>query len=225
MSELSFAEKLLIARRQLDLYQYQMAERLGVHANSLTKYEKGEGKPHAAVVRVFEMLCEQHGIRVDEFAIGFGPKIWGRLGAEKNGVRILYSLRAIPFGGFVKIYGEDGEENTLADSFASKNRGKQIVVLLAGILFNFIFAWLILSAIFMVGEPVSPDSYPQYASRIQNVHVIVDDVLAGSPAAKAGLKADDTIKSIGSAGATSTIGIVIQNPTAAQICGASTIAN
>ena len=67
MSELSFGEKLLIARKQLDLYQYEMAERLGVHANSLTKYERGEGKPHAAVVRIFEMLCAQHNIRFDEY--------------------------------------------------------------------------------------------------------------------------------------------------------------
>ena len=67
MAELSFGEKLLIARMQLDLYQYEMAERLGVHANSLTKYERGEGKPHAAVVRIFEMLCEQHNIRFDEY--------------------------------------------------------------------------------------------------------------------------------------------------------------
>jgi D-3-phosphoglycerate dehydrogenase len=67
MAELTFGEKLLIARRQLDLYQYEMAERLGVHPNSLTKYERGEGKPHAAVVRIFEILCEQHGIRFDEY--------------------------------------------------------------------------------------------------------------------------------------------------------------
>jgi len=67
MSELSFGEKLLIARKQLDLFQYEMAERLGVHANSLTKYERDEGKPHAAVVRMFEMLCEKEGIRFDEF--------------------------------------------------------------------------------------------------------------------------------------------------------------
>jgi D-3-phosphoglycerate dehydrogenase len=67
MAELSFGEKLLIARKQLDLYQYQMAERLGVHANSLTKYERGEGKPHAAVVRIFDLLCEKHGIRFDEY--------------------------------------------------------------------------------------------------------------------------------------------------------------
>jgi D-3-phosphoglycerate dehydrogenase len=67
MPELTFAEKLLVARKQLDLYQYEMAERLGVHPNSLTKYERGEGKPHAAVVRMFELLCEKEGIRFDEF--------------------------------------------------------------------------------------------------------------------------------------------------------------
>jgi D-3-phosphoglycerate dehydrogenase len=67
MAELSFGEKLLVARRQLDLFQYEMAERLGVHPNSLTKYERGEGKPHAAVVRMFEILCEKHGIRFDEY--------------------------------------------------------------------------------------------------------------------------------------------------------------
>ena len=67
MPELSFGEKLLIARKQLDLYQYQMAERLGVHANSITKYERGEGKPHAAVVRMFDLLCEQEHIRFDQY--------------------------------------------------------------------------------------------------------------------------------------------------------------
>jgi D-3-phosphoglycerate dehydrogenase / 2-oxoglutarate reductase len=67
MPDLTFAEKLLIARRQLDLYQYQMAEKLGVHPNSITNYERGEGKPHAAVVRMFDLLCEQNGIRFDEY--------------------------------------------------------------------------------------------------------------------------------------------------------------
>jgi D-3-phosphoglycerate dehydrogenase len=67
MAELSFGEKLLIARKQLDLYQYEMAERLGVHPNSVTKYERGEGKPHAAVVRMFELLCEKHNLSFDEY--------------------------------------------------------------------------------------------------------------------------------------------------------------
>jgi D-3-phosphoglycerate dehydrogenase len=68
MPDLTFGEKLLIARKQLDLYQYQMAEKLGVHPNSITKYERGEGKPHAAVVRMFELLCEQQDVRFDEYA-------------------------------------------------------------------------------------------------------------------------------------------------------------
>jgi len=67
MADLTFGEKLLIARRQLDLFQYQMAEKLGVHPNSITKYERGEGKPHAAVVRMFELLVEQNSIRFDEY--------------------------------------------------------------------------------------------------------------------------------------------------------------
>jgi len=70
MAELSFGEKLLIARKQLDLFSYQMAEQLGVHPNSITKYERGEGKPHAAVVRMFDLLCEKHGIRFDEYESG-----------------------------------------------------------------------------------------------------------------------------------------------------------
>jgi len=70
MAELSFGEKLVIARRQLDLYSYQMAELLGVHPNSITKYERGEGKPHAAVVRMFDLLCEKHSIRFEEFETG-----------------------------------------------------------------------------------------------------------------------------------------------------------
>jgi D-3-phosphoglycerate dehydrogenase len=79
MPELSFGEKLLIARKQLDLFQYEMAERLGVHPNSLTKYERGEGKPHAAVVRMFDLLCEQQGIRFDDY-----EKASAGAGDEKN---------------------------------------------------------------------------------------------------------------------------------------------
>jgi D-3-phosphoglycerate dehydrogenase / 2-oxoglutarate reductase len=67
MAELTFGEKLVIARKQLDLYQYQMAEKLGVHPNSIWKYERGEGKPHAAVIRMFDLLCEKESVRFDEY--------------------------------------------------------------------------------------------------------------------------------------------------------------
>src|SRR5579859_4360453 len=68
MNSLTFGEKLVIARKQLDLYQYQMAERLGVHPNSIVKYERGEGKPHSAVLRMFDLLCEKESVRFDEYA-------------------------------------------------------------------------------------------------------------------------------------------------------------
>jgi len=74
MSELTFGEKLILARKQLNLYQYQMAELLGVHPNSIWKYEQGEGKPQTSVVRIFEMFCEQHNIRFDEYA-NKGPRM------------------------------------------------------------------------------------------------------------------------------------------------------
>jgi D-3-phosphoglycerate dehydrogenase len=74
MPELSFGEKLVIARKQLDLFQYQMAERLGVHPNSIWKYERGEGKPHAAVMRMFDLLCEKDGVRFDEYTSATADK-------------------------------------------------------------------------------------------------------------------------------------------------------
>ena len=67
MPDLSFGEKLILARKQLNLFQYQMAEKLGVHPNSIWKYEQNEGKPQASVVRIFEMFCAQNKINFDEY--------------------------------------------------------------------------------------------------------------------------------------------------------------
>jgi D-3-phosphoglycerate dehydrogenase len=119
MAELSFGEKLLIARKQLDLYQYEMAERLGVHANSITKYERGEGKPHAAVVRMFDLLCEQRSIRFDDYETaqkGDGMKV---VLAEKVSPATLAVFQAEP-GWDVKTHDQlpDGLAAALADTDA-----------------------------------------------------------------------------------------------------------
>jgi D-3-phosphoglycerate dehydrogenase len=74
MPDLTFGEKLILARTKLNLYQYQMAEKLGVHPNSIWKYEQGEGKPQASVVRLFELFCEQNNLRFDEYANPEKPK-------------------------------------------------------------------------------------------------------------------------------------------------------
>jgi len=81
------------------------------------------------------------GIRVEEFAIGMGPKIWGwkkqPKGAENE---IEYNLRALPIGGFVKMYGEDDYDNKSSNSFAGKKPSRRLIVLLAGVTMNFILA-------------------------------------------------------------------------------------
>jgi regulator of sigma E protease len=74
------------------------------------------------------------GIRVEEFAIGMGPAIFKK---EKNG--ILYSIRAIPLGGFCKMEGE--EENVKSStSFSTKTVWQRFMVIAAGPIMNFLLA-------------------------------------------------------------------------------------
>ena len=96
------------------------------------------------------IVAKSFGIRVDEFGLGFPPKIWSRKWGET-----LYSLNVIPFGGFVKIFGEDldapmsdiggDNDNDKSRSFQHRPKWIQALVLVAGVAFNIIFAWLIIS--------------------------------------------------------------------------------
>lgn len=115
------------------------------------------------------------GVRVDEFGFGFPPRLFGKKVGDT-----VYSVNALPFGGFVRIHGEDtvaGEERD-PRSFASQPVWKRGVVMLAGVFMNFVIGWLILSAVFMAGIPS---------------HLGVLDTAPGSPAAEAGIKAGDFI--------------------------------
>jgi D-3-phosphoglycerate dehydrogenase / 2-oxoglutarate reductase len=100
MQELSFAEKLVIARKELDLYQYQLAELLGVHPNSIWKYERGEGKPHAAVQRIFDLFCEERGI---DFAKYAGQK--NRIAAKGDRMKIVIAEKVSP--GTLKVFADE----------------------------------------------------------------------------------------------------------------------
>lgn len=159
--------------------------------------------------------AKRAGIRVDEFALGFPPKL-----VSKKLGETVYSLNLIPFGGFVKIFGEDGLENadltqTSADStqrsadergletqmnadkerlFTSKSRWTQAFVLSSGVLGNIIFAWLLISITFLSGVPFSAEG--RYADEMQNAALTIVSVLPDSPAEKAGLKAGDAILSL-----------------------------
>src|SRR5437868_5727655 len=114
------------------------------------------------------LAARAFGIRVDQFKIGFGPKLlkWTRNGTE-------FGVNAIPFGGFVKIHGENPDEDSISGadkdrSFVNKPRWQQALVLAAGVLCNFIFAWLLYAIVFMSGVTVSKESFPSYSGQFYN---------------------------------------------------------
>ena len=79
-------------------------------------------------------LCK---VKVNEFAIGFGPTIW-----KKQGKETLYALRLIPIGGFVRMEGED-EESEAENSFNKASIPKRLAIVVAGAMVNIIFGLLI----------------------------------------------------------------------------------
>lgn len=144
-----------------------------------------------AAIFVFGVLVTVHefghfitakltGMRVDEFAIGFGPKLY----QQKDG-DTLYSLRAIPLGGYNKIAGMDPDEPVTENSFNSKPIPARMLVILAGALMNFILPVILFSGIFMVEGRVQVVNEPVLG-------VVVDEMAA----ARAGLKAGDRIVTI-----------------------------
>lgn len=139
------------------------------------------------------------GVRVDEFGLGFPPRLWSKKVGET-----VYSVNWIPFGGFVKIFGETPDDEALngadkARSFVNISRPKQVLVLAAGIVMNVLFAWLLFSFAYMSGMTTGVSE--ANSAYITDRHVIVLDALPGSAAEKAGLKQGDEILSYSMAGA------------------------
>lgn len=133
------------------------------------------------------------GIKVLEFGIGFPPRIFGKKKGETT-----YSINALPFGGFVKILGEDGEEKETESeheeekkdpkrSFVFQSAWKKVVMLAAGVVMNFVFGVVALSIVFMVGVPK---------------HLVVVDILEGSPAYESTLESRDIMLEAKSDGVT-----------------------
>jgi regulator of sigma E protease len=147
--------------------------------------------------------AKKSGVRVDEFGLGFPPRLWAKTVGETT-----YSINAIPFGGFVKIFGENPDDESINGADSSRSfvhipRWKQVIVLIAGIAMNIIFAWLLFSVAYMSGMTTGvSDGNKSY---IHDSHVIVLDILGGSAADKSGLKQGDQILSYTFNGATKTV--------------------
>lgn len=135
------------------------------------------------------------GVKVEEFGFGFPPRIFGT--KKKSEESTIYSVNLIPFGGFVKIFGEDGppageagEGKMDEKSFSSKPAHTRALILVAGVLANLFLAWPFLSAGYFLGTPVSLDQDISGA-KITERGVMIVQVQENTPAEKAGLLAGD----------------------------------
>jgi regulator of sigma E protease len=123
--------------------------------------------------------AKRTGMRVDEFGVGFPPKLVGVKRGETE-----YTLNTLPLGGFVRIYGEaivhdPGEEQDPDHNRAmwARPRWAQALVLIAGVAMNVVLAWVLYVAVFMMGVPTAVDE----ATASPNAILYVASVLDTSP--------------------------------------------
>lgn len=130
------------------------------------------------------------GVKVEEFGLGLPPRAWGK----KIG-NTIYSLNWLPIGGFVKLAGEDEEEELaqkehhipkahIKEYFWARSKKERSAILVAGVTMNFLLAVCITSVLLLYGvkEPSG--------------RVTVETVQDGSPAALAGLHPGDLVKTV-----------------------------
>lgn len=115
------------------------------------------------------------GVKVETFAIGFPPRLFAVRRGETE-----YAINMIPLGGYVKMAGEDDPD--VPRGFGSASRSWRAVILLAGITMNLLMAVVFFSAAYATGWP-----------EVTKSEILVSEVLNGSPAQQAGLKAGDVI--------------------------------
>lgn len=134
-------------------------------------------------------VAKKLGIRVEEFAFGFPPRLWS---IARGGTR--YALNLLPFGGYVKIFGEAGEGEGEKDSFISRPVWQRSLVVIAGVVMNLILAWVFFSI--GSGLGLSTAVTAENETRVQNAKVGIIGVDEGSPARLADLRFGDTVKSV-----------------------------
>jgi len=136
--------------------------------------------------------AKRSGVKVMEFGFGFPPKLFSWKRGETK-----YSVNSLPFGGFVKLFGEDDGE-TGPGSFREASVGKRLWIVLAGVLMNVLLAILILTIGFSIGmTPVATD--PAKLGGFSKEQVVILSILPGSAADRAGLRSGDVLQGFSSA--------------------------
>lgn len=133
------------------------------------------------------LLARWNGVRVLTFSLGFGPKL---LKVQRGDTE--YCISAIPLGGYVKMAGENPEDQPTGadDEFLAKTKWQRFQILIAGPVMNLLLAVVLLSLVLMQGADVLA-----YLDR----PAVVGAVQPGSPAEKGGIQVGDTITHFGTA--------------------------
>jgi len=153
------------------------------------------------------VMAKLYNVKVEEFALGFPPKIFGVKKGETE-----YRLNWVPLGGYCKIVGEDGEEKENPRSFGSRSIFQRFQIISAGVLMNFFLAFVIFSFIFMIGFPqditgkdlsiikagenssqASVIINEENAKSVKDIKIQISEIVEDSPADKAEMKIGDTV--------------------------------
>ena len=130
------------------------------------------------------LAARRIGVRVLKFSLGFGPRIFGFTRGDTE-----YCISAIPLGGYVKMAGENPDDPRTGqpDEFLSKSKWQRFQVLLMGPLMNLLLAVFVMAGVLMRGAEVAS---------FQSKPPIVGQVVADSPAEKAGIRTGDLILTV-----------------------------
>ena len=132
------------------------------------------------------ITAKRGGMKVEEFGLGFPPRLWSIKKGETK-----YSINLIPFGGFVKILGEDGEDPDNPRSFSSKSAKRRALIISAGVLMNVLLAFVLLSLgnVFGLRVGLTGDDF----NKAKDIKIQIIQVIPASPADISGLQILDEI--------------------------------
>lgn len=147
------------------------------------------------------IAARKSGMAVEEFGIGFPPRVW-KTKSKKTGT--IYSINLLPLGGFVKIKGEDGEHKDESDSFAAQKLWKRAIVIVAGVVMNFLLCAVLLSVGYMIGLPSQVDQKMIDQGVVEDQKVLVSMVMNDKPAQQADIQLGDELVKIDGQQVTST---------------------
>jgi regulator of sigma E protease len=136
------------------------------------------------------IAAKRGGVDVEEFGIGFPPRLWGK---KVGGT--LYSINLLPLGGFVRMKGEDAADDG-PGTFGAARFSVKTKVLLAGVVMNLLTAIVILYGLCLTGLPALGAAFQPsflHTTYAQPKQLLLAQVEAGSPAAKDGLMRGDYV--------------------------------